>query len=89
MCLDDIDIYWDNVGGELADAAIERIASGGRVVICGQIAQYNATSPPQRLSIISHIQLSRQAREDFTSINNIAFALHLLRGWALRASSLH
>ena len=45
LCPDDIDIYWDNVGGELADAAIERIASGGRVVICGQIAQYNVTSP--------------------------------------------
>ena len=43
----DIDIYWDNVGGELADTAIEQIASGGRVVICGQIAQYNATSCPQ------------------------------------------
>ena len=23
LCLDDIDIYWDNVGGQLADAAIE------------------------------------------------------------------
>ena len=47
LCPDGIDIYWDNVGGELADAAIEKIASGGRAVICGQIAQYNATSPPQ------------------------------------------
>ncbi len=45
FCPDGIDIYWDNVGGELADAAIEKIASGGRAVICGQIAQYNATSP--------------------------------------------
>ena len=44
-CPDDIDIYWDNVGGELAGATIEGIASGGRVVICGQIAQYNVTSP--------------------------------------------
>jgi len=62
LCPDDIDIYWDNVGGELADAAIEKIASGGRAVICGQIAQYNATSPPQGPRIIPHMLLSRQAR---------------------------
>ncbi len=62
FCPDGIDIYWDNVGGELADAAIEKIASGGRAVICGQIAQYNATSPPQGPRIIPHMLLSRQAR---------------------------
>ncbi len=61
LCPDGIDIYWDNVGGELADAAIEKIASGGRAVICGQIAQYNATSPPQGPRIIPHMLLSRQA----------------------------
>ncbi len=38
------------------------IASGGRVVICGQIAQYNATLPPQGPRIIPHMLLSRQAR---------------------------
>ena len=62
MCPDGIDIYWDNVGGELADAAIEKIASGGRAVICGQIAQYNATSPPQGPRSIPNMLLSRQAR---------------------------
>jgi len=62
LCPDGIDIYWDNIGGELADAAIEKIASGGRAVICGQIAQYNATSPPQGPRIIPHMLLSRQAR---------------------------
>ena len=62
LCPDGIDIYWDNVGGELADAAIEKIASGGRAVICGQIAQNNATSPPQGPRIIPHMLLSRQAR---------------------------
>ena len=62
LCPDGIDIYWDNVGGELADAAIEKIACGGRAVICGQIAQYNATSPPQGPRIIPHLLLSQQAR---------------------------
>ena len=62
LCPGGIDIYWDNVGGELTDAVIEQIASGGRVVICGQIAQYNATSPPQGPRIIPYMLLSRQAR---------------------------
>ena len=81
----DIDIYWDNVGGELADTAIEQIASGGRVVICGQIAQYNATSRPQGPRIISHMLLSRPARMEgfwggqFADRNS--HALDLLSHW--------
>ena len=42
-CPDGIDCYFDNVGGEITDAAIENLAMGGRVAICGQIAQYNDT----------------------------------------------
>ncbi len=36
-----IDIFFDNVGGEVLDAALDNIASGARVVICGAISQYN------------------------------------------------
>ena len=42
-CPDGIDIYFDNVGGEILDAALERLARRARVVICGAISQYNAT----------------------------------------------
>jgi NADPH-dependent curcumin reductase CurA len=44
-CPDGIDIYFDNVGGEILDAALANIALGARVVICGAISQYNATEP--------------------------------------------
>ena len=40
-----IDVYFDNVGGEILDAALPRLARGARVVICGAISQYNATEP--------------------------------------------
>ena len=43
-CPHGIDCYFDNVGGPITDAAIENLALGGRVAICGQIAQYNDTS---------------------------------------------
>jgi NADPH-dependent curcumin reductase CurA len=39
-CPDGIDIYFDNVGGETLDAALERINQGARVVLCGATSQY-------------------------------------------------
>lgn len=38
---DGIDIYFDNVGGETLDVALEHMRDQGRVPICGQISQYN------------------------------------------------
>ena len=42
---DGIDIYFDNVGGPVTDAAIENLALRGRVLVCGQISQYNLEEP--------------------------------------------
>lgn len=39
-----IDIYFDNVGGEILDTALLNLAIGARVVICGAISQYNNVS---------------------------------------------
>jgi NADPH-dependent curcumin reductase CurA len=41
-----IDVYFDNVGGEHLEAALEMLNVGGRVAMCGAIAQYNSTEPP-------------------------------------------
>ena len=38
---DGINVFFDNVGGEVLDAALDNIAMGARVVICGAISQYN------------------------------------------------
>ena len=40
-CPKGIDIYFDNVGGEILDQALARISNGARVVLCGAISQYN------------------------------------------------
>jgi NADPH-dependent curcumin reductase CurA len=42
-CPDRIHVYFDNVGGDILDAALTRLARGARVVICGAVSQYNAT----------------------------------------------
>jgi NADPH-dependent curcumin reductase CurA len=44
-CPAGIDVYFDNVGGAILDAALANLARGARVVICGAISQYNNTGP--------------------------------------------
>ncbi|WBC17035.1 NADP-dependent oxidoreductase [Micromonospora sp. WMMA1998] len=43
---DGVDVYFDNVGGDHLEAAIEAMNLHGRAAICGMIAQYNSTEPP-------------------------------------------
>lgn len=44
-CPGGIDVYFENVGGPILDAALANMNDFGRVVVCGLIAQYNATRP--------------------------------------------
>ena len=44
-CLDGVDVYFDNVGGELLDAAILSMNQGGRIAISGQVSEYNLDEP--------------------------------------------
>lgn len=46
VCPKAVDIYYDNVGGEISDAVISNINFNARIVLCGQIALYNSTETP-------------------------------------------
>ncbi len=45
-CPNGIDVYFDNVGGDMLQAVMEQLALGARVVLCGLMAQYNESGMP-------------------------------------------
>ncbi|GAA0357622.1 NADP-dependent oxidoreductase [Streptomyces olivoreticuli] len=60
---DGIDVYFDNVGGEHLEAAIDSLKLHGRITVCGMIAQYNATEPtpaPRNLTSVIGKRLRMQ-----------------------------
>ncbi|NJW52610.1 NADP-dependent oxidoreductase [Salinimicrobium oceani] len=46
VCTDGVDVYFDNVGGEILDAVLQVINKDARIINCGAIAHYNETEIP-------------------------------------------
>ncbi|MDE0049888.1 MAG: NADP-dependent oxidoreductase [Rhodospirillales bacterium] len=64
-CPAGIDVYFDNVGGPMTDAVMQRLAFKARVVVCGCIHHYNLTEPYLGPSHLRHILVNRARVEGF------------------------
>ena len=58
-CPNGVDVYFDNVGGDILDDVLTRLAMHARIVICGAISQYNATAPTKGPSNYMSLLVSR------------------------------
>jgi NADPH-dependent curcumin reductase CurA len=80
---DRVDVYFDNVGGEVLDGVLTRLALGARIVICGGISQYNAEQargPSNYLALIP----ARASMTGFLVFDYVARypeAISALAGW--------
>jgi NADPH-dependent curcumin reductase CurA len=83
-CPDRIDVYFDNVGGDILDAALARLAMHARVVICGAISQYNATDKVKGPSNYLSLLVSRASMTGmvvFDYADRYGQAAHERAGW--------
>ncbi len=65
LCPDGVDVYFDNVGGPITDAVFQNLNAGARIVVCGQISQYNAVSLPQGPRKLWHLIVHRARAQGF------------------------
>ena len=83
-CPRGIDVYFDNVGGEILDACLANLARRARVVICGAISQYNNTTPVQGPKNYMMLLVTRSRMEGFVVFDyasRYAEAAREMAGW--------
>jgi NADPH-dependent curcumin reductase CurA len=90
LCPRGIDVYYDNVGGAILQAAADRMAKFGRIVLCGQIASYDTDRPSDGLRnmmrlIYGSVTIHGFLVGDFMKEKNVA--VEALTAW-LKAGAL-
>ena len=65
-----VDVFFDNVGGELLDTVLRRLALRARVVLCGDISTYNLEGPAPALHNIRYLMGKRARMEGFNTLDH-------------------
>lgn len=84
LCPNRVDVFFDNVGGQILEAALDHINMRARVVLCGGISGYNATEPQPGPSNLMNLVVMRARMEGFIVIDYLARsgqAIADLVGW--------
>ncbi len=69
LCPNGVDVFFDNVGGEILDAGLAHIARGARIVVCGAISAYNLEDRPSGPRNYYRIVAQRGRMEGFVVID--------------------
>jgi NADPH-dependent curcumin reductase CurA len=83
-CPDKLDVFFDNVGGDTLQAALNHINMKARVVLCGGISVYNATEPVPGPANLMNLVTMRARMEGFIILDYLpraAEAIRDLRRW--------
>jgi NADPH-dependent curcumin reductase CurA len=83
-CPEGIDVYFDNVGGPILDAALKRMNLFGRISACGLISSYNATKPQPGPYHYGNIVMKRLRVQGFIVFDyapRYPEAMQALAGW--------
>ncbi|MFT7579944.1 MAG: NADPH-dependent curcumin reductase CurA [Myxococcota bacterium] len=91
-CPDGVDVYFDNVGGEILEAALRRINRRARIIICGAISVYNNTTAPRGPANYLSLLVQRARMEGFVVFDyadRYAEARTEMAGWLLEGKLTH
>jgi len=92
LCPNKIDIYFDNVGGKILEAALNHLNMHARIVMCGGISGYNATEPVPGPSNLMNLITNRARMEGFIIIDYLDrshIAIPELLGWVASGELIH
>jgi NADPH-dependent curcumin reductase len=71
LCPDGVDVYFDNVGGDILDTVLTRMNLHGRIALCGLISGYNAVEPPPGPKNFRNILVRRLRVEGFIILDYV------------------
>jgi NADPH-dependent curcumin reductase CurA len=83
-CPERVNVYFDNVGGDILDAVLTRLARGARVVLSGAVSQYNNTGPMKGPSNYMSLLVERASMRGFLVFDyaeRFGEAIQQMAGW--------
>jgi NADPH-dependent curcumin reductase CurA len=92
LCPKGLDVYFDNVGGSILDAALAHLALRARIVLCGGISGYNEKEPPPGPRNMMNVVMQRARMEGFIVIDyapRFREATAELAGWVREGEIVH